>query len=67
MIGSQGETAKRQKDQKIWLIDEKQGELLKLHKDVQAKLPHLQGRPSREKCVILEKEIRRAMEESQNL
>ena len=57
MIGIQGDAAQRKKDQKIWFIDEEQDKRLKLHKDLQKNMPYLQGGPSREKCVILEKEV----------
>ena len=56
-IEDQGRSQSQRKDQHVWLIDEDQGKLLKLHKDLDKAKPYLRGRPSEEKCVILEKEV----------
>ena len=48
-IGSQGDSCKRKKDQQKWFVDDEQGKILKLHKELEERRPHLRGKPSTEK------------------
>jgi hypothetical protein len=55
-IEDQGKALGQRKNQQVWFIDEDQGELLKLHKDLEQDKPYCKGRQSDEKCEILEEE-----------
>ena len=57
-IEDQGKALNQRKDQQIWLIDGDQGKLMKLHKELDEVKPYLKGKPSEERCVILEDEVR---------
>ena len=57
-IEDQGRSINQRKEQQVWFIDEDLAKLLKLHKDLDKDKPYLQGRPSEERCVILDEEVK---------
>jgi hypothetical protein len=57
-IEDQGRSLSRRKDQQVWFIDEDQGKLMNLHKELDEAKPYLQGKPSEERCVILDEEVK---------
>ena len=57
-VEDQGRSLGQRKDQQVWFIDEDQGKLMKLHKDLDKEKPYLQGKPLKERCEILEEEVK---------
>ena len=57
-IEDQGKALGQRKNQQVWFIDEDQGKLMKLHKELDEAKAYLKGKPSDERCVILEEEVK---------
>ena len=56
LIEAEGDAAMREKEKNLWYINEVQKKINQLHEDLREAKPYLRNGPSRDKCVILEKD-----------